>query len=37
MFQLKRFKAHDNSTEKNNIKVTFPLENLNLTNFVLNN
>jgi hypothetical protein len=24
-------------TEKNNIKVTFPLENLNLTNFVLNN
>jgi len=36
IIHLKRFKNSITTTEKNTLKVDFPLENLDLTDFVLN-
>lgn len=36
IIQLKRFKGINFSNEKNFVKVNFPVDNLNLTDYVLN-
>jgi hypothetical protein len=36
IIQLKRFKELHNNSEKSMMKINFPIEGLNMTNYVLN-
>ena len=36
IFHLKRFRIQHNHAEKSNMKINFPIEGLDLTNYVIN-